>query len=515
MKGYVQMARHVVSIAFCLPFAVTAFAECRFIAHGWDTFCLTPKEILASAGMLDKTPYDGVSVALPGCDRLMTSADWTVGQFADEIKTMRKFAGHRSLRDTLLFANLAPQKRLDWRDDKAWAKAASNMRTLAAIAKAGGLRGVIGDIEDYWGAKQFRHKEGDPPFDEACAVARRRGAELFRGFFDEYPDVLMLMFTFFTLDIHYFPLLDPCARMREVGDLLPSFYNGMLDVMPPGARIIDGNETSYMADAEKREFQCIAGFSRTHILPLVASENRDKYRAQVLTSLGLYLDSYTKTNKASTTYWAPKDGSRLERFRANLDQAADVADTYVWIYGERYMFVDWKISAPKTKFGFLAAPFSNGTWEDALPGVNSMMACVKDPVKWVSTTFEQERRAGRFANLVKGETVSFPLVKDAFEVNGGKATTGDYYAFKVSVPDTPDAKAIAFFKTPDGQWRLGAQTIPLRSNSKYGRKEGVAILRAATWINRIGTVGMEIKAPSVKPGEERDKVFVGIYRLRW
>lgn len=61
--------------------------------------------------------------------------------------------------------------------------------------------------------------------------------------------------------------------MREKGDLLPAFLNGMLDVMPAGVRVVDGNETAgYVADALRRDFHAAASVTRAHILPLVSPD---------------------------------------------------------------------------------------------------------------------------------------------------------------------------------------------------------------------------------------------------
>lgn len=505
--------RKSVLCALALTVSAGADAAPKFIVHGWDLSRLTPSEILANAEALDRTPYDGVSVTLPGSDRLMTDAGWTVGRFASEIRTMREFARHPSLRETLLFANLAPRTRLGWRDDAAWARAAANLRAAAAIAKAGGLRGVMGDIEDYWKAHQFHLQKDDPPFDEACRLARQRGAEAYRGFFAEYPDMLLLTFMYFSLDRAYSVSSDPAATMRERGDLLPSFLNGMLDVMPAGVRIVDGNETpGYLADALNRDFYFAAAVTRTHLLPLVAPENRDRYRAQVLVGFGLYLDGYTCADKASTWYMPPKDGSRLERLRANLDQAVDAADGYVWLYGEQHMFVDWKLEKPKTGWG--AKTFTQGTWEEALPGLGSMLRCVKDPSGWMATEFGRKLAAGDLKNLVPDGTVHFPRIDSVFVEDVKGMVAGDYYAVRVSVPDATNAMSVAYWKTPEGKWNfpMGGNRVPLRLNPANGRQEGEAFIRVP---GNVGIMGLQVRALSVEPGTEKDRVSVGVYRIRW
>lgn len=51
-----------------------------------------------------------------------------------------------------------------------------NMAALARLAKKVGFEGVLTDFEDYWKKKQFKWQEGDPEWESAKALARRRGA---------------------------------------------------------------------------------------------------------------------------------------------------------------------------------------------------------------------------------------------------------------------------------------------------------------------------------------------------
>ena len=505
--------RKSISVAAFAALCLAAHAaEKRLIAYGWDTALLTPNEILANAERFDGSPFDGLGVTLPGNDRVMTDAGWTKERFAAACETLRAAVCHPSLRESLLMLNLAPQVRLAWTDDAAWARAAANLRAAGAIAKAAGLRGIMGDIEDYWKTRQFLHREDEMPYAEAAALARRRGQEVYRGLFEEHPDMLLLTFMYFTLDRAYSISADPAATMREKGDLLPAFLNGMLDVMPEGVRVVDGNETSgYVADALRRDFHAAASVTRAHILPLVAPENRDRYRAQVLVGFGLYLDGYVMTDASSPWYLPPKDGSRLERLRANLDQALEACDGYVWIYGERRTFVDWKGVSPKT--GFLAQAYGQGTWEDALPGFGDMIRCVKDPGLWMAENFARKVASGELVNLVPDATVHFPRIDSVFVEDVRGMQDGDYYGIRVHVPNATNAHSIVYWKTSEGKWNfpLGGNRVPLALNATTGLLEGSAFVRAPG--GDIGVMGLQVRAPSVREGEEKDKVFVGVYRI--
>ena len=80
-----------------------------------------------------------------------------------------------------------------------------------------------------------------------------------------------------------------------------------------------------------------------HYVYLVMSLPTDMSRlgAQVITGLGLYMDSYVN-DETSSWYFGPIDGSRLEYLRRNMAQALSGTDEYVWLWGERGRWIDWK-----------------------------------------------------------------------------------------------------------------------------------------------------------------------------
>ena len=76
---------------------------------------------------------------------------------------------------------------------------------------------------------------------------------------------------------NYFTSDTPCADVRAQGDLWPAFINGLMDALPPGARLVDGNEHAYRYEAERGDFFKSATVQRARALSLIAPENRAKY----------------------------------------------------------------------------------------------------------------------------------------------------------------------------------------------------------------------------------------------
>ena len=351
----------------------------RFVGFAWEFSRMSMRDLAAYAEELDKTPLDGIGVylnekapdgTLVSTHNIMRTA-WRRDVLEPLVPVARELTAHRALRESFIGSFRAPAKRIEWNDDAGWALVASNMTIAAWFAKAGGFRGLSMDPEDYRHAGQFCRMAGDATYDELCALVRRRGRETFSGVFREYPDVRILSFWFLSLSHAYLGSDDPARDARERGDLWPAFADGILDVMTPEARIIDGNEHSYRYEAKRGEFARAALAMKQRLPNLVSPENRAKCSNQVGVSFGLYLDMYTNPLGASW-YFGPENGSRVRHFAHNLVGAADAADEYVWFWGERHCWADWKGKGPNDE-----RKISPETWNRRLAGFEDEILAVK------------------------------------------------------------------------------------------------------------------------------------------
>lgn len=374
----------------------------KILLHSWDLLDVTPEEVLANADAFAQTGSDGVALNPHGratngssvCGTmLMCGQALTKKGMAAQVPVLRDIANSPGLRDSLLMAFWIPNKRLAWTDDAAWRVFAENLAVVAWLAKESGLRGIVGDFEDYYKQKQFFLQPGDPDFDTAYELARRRGRETFGAMFAAYPEMTFLTFQLFTVDVGYLTSADPVAAMRAKGDLLPAYFNGMLDVLPPTVKFADGNESyGYHAEASKGDFYRSVHDQITTVLPLVAPENRAKYRGQLEVSFGLYIDSYVCSKRSG--YWMGEvRGSRLLHFEENLSQALEAADNYVWIYGEKHSWIPWKNVAK-------SRPLKMTVWDEELDGAAAMMRRVKDPAGFALSEYARLVRAGKLENLI-------------------------------------------------------------------------------------------------------------------
>ena len=113
---------------------------------------------------------------------------------------------------------------------------------------------------------------------------------IWRGVFEEYPDITVFCFWLLSDAPYRHVETELPAFMRERGDLWPAFVNGMLDVLPSTATLVDGEEDAYKFEAARHDFFKARTRMRSWDLPLVAPENRVKYLSQVSQSFGQYLE---------------------------------------------------------------------------------------------------------------------------------------------------------------------------------------------------------------------------------
>lgn len=501
----------------------------KYIGHGWDLLAVTPAEVLAHAAAFDRTGLDGVTlminVKLPdgrtiSHTNIMNDGPWPRAQLANQIDIFRAIVKHPSLRESFISSWWAPQKRLAWTDDAAWANFASNMATVAWLAKEGGLRGILVDAEDYPRSRQYMIQTGDPAYDETAALARRRGAEVFRAIFKEYPDVTFLSFWMLSLSTRYCSAQQPMAAAKAQGDLWPWFVNGMLDVIPPTACFVDGNECAYHYEAAKKAFYQSACEQHTTALGLVAPENRAKYRAQLRAGFGLYLDSYINPTN-SPWYFGPVDGSRLKHFTQNLAQATAAADSFVWVYGEKKAWVPWKNTARKRFDGC-------ATWNETLPGFDDAMLGVKDPVELLHRRTEQVRTEGKFVNLVpatwptwqdeklpqgqmgkEGDGVFLASVSRGCHLVSVAGTPGELFGVRTKLKGVGGSATVYFQLNHSWQWDLPAVSVVFADGAPEAWRAGEALVRIPEGADRFV---LQLGAHQ-RPGEKCWFKDVEVYRL--
>lgn len=442
----------------------------KMIGHSWDLLNVRPADVVRNLDAWEQVPLDGISLSLSrnipdvgslGHGSVMQAPRWERQWFAEDIAVLRQCAS-RNLKHNFLTTFWAPRKRLAWDDDKGWEQFAHNLGVVAWLAKEGHAKGILIDPEDYPKTRQYFVVDGDAPYPVSAALARKRGAQVMASMAAEYPEITLLSFWMLSLHPNYLTADDPLAMTAAAGDLWPSFINGMLDALPPAARMIDGDEHAYRYQAAKNDFYLSCWRTQNRALKLVDPVNRVKYQTQVLAGFGLYLDMYTNASD-SPWFFGELDGSRLNHLRYNFAQALDAAQEYVWIYGEKMDWIKWKGTHRE----------KNPTWEERLPGFLTTLARLRDPRGWAEKMVEQKRQAGTLTNCI---------------VNGGcvveKSKTRDTFREKV---------------LPKGWWSWQEETKRqgvFGTDTRKGRKDESSLSAVGVEQGCFGT------SHKVSPGQE-------------
>ena len=388
-------------IGLMAALALCASAEARkFIASGWEFQYVDVDGLLARADEMDKAPIDGcmLYVQTEGRDgkriasrEIMQSPKWDWADLEPLVPKYRQLTAHKAFRHSFLDCFRAAKKRILWTDDAAWSRVAHNVRLIAKLAKAGGFTGLVMDTEDYHKQRQYYRLDSDGlPYEELVALARKRGREIFSGVFKEFPDAKILSYWFLSWD-GYANAEMPMEQARDIMNsrgncLMQHFIDGIFDVLPPSATLIEGMEFAYSWRASKMQYYTTANHIRNSVAGLLSPENRAKYRSQMQTSFGVYLDGYSvKTN--GMYYMEPVDGSRLRHLRNNHKQASDAADEFLWLWCEKGAWIERGLLEPAWK-----------TWREYMPGLYATMLAVKDPAA-MGLALRKRMEAGKLANV--------------------------------------------------------------------------------------------------------------------
>lgn len=213
---------------------------------------------------------------------------------------------------------------LSWFDDERWRAAVNNFEVLTRVAADGGIKGLILDPEHYKYALfdySAQQRQLDRPFEEYAGMARQRGREVMSAIARVMQRPVILALYSYSKPLSQ--MEKGAALQRTAYGLLPAFYDGLLEAMPSGGKLIDGYEHAY-GYKERRQFaQAYKRIQAAHVLSSVPDDYRDKVKA----GFGLWID-----NRRNPHYFT------AEEFERAVLHALDVSDEYVWIYSHRVRF---------------------------------------------------------------------------------------------------------------------------------------------------------------------------------
>jgi hypothetical protein len=338
-------------VAFVLCLAAVAHAgpkteKKKLIEFGWDE--PSTEFMRQHIGEMEKTPFDGV----------IFHADWknpdkkggggggafmwdcwsrrvfTIEEMQPAIDDLKATQFKKFTHNFLRF-NTTPSKdawsKDDWFDD--FTPILSNAKLAGRVAKEGGVKGILFDIEQYvapiWDYRQQKYTSSKS-WDEYAAQVRKRGREVMEAFQDGYPDQ-----TIFLTFGYCLPWSQSGAGKKPLSQvdygLLAPFCDGLVEGVRGKTILVDGHELSY-------GYRDVAQFDKAYkamsqdLMPIV--KDPDKYKQVMSLGFGIWMDR--KVGDKVT--WDESDFSKNyfspDVFEASVRKALDVSDEYVWIYTE-------------------------------------------------------------------------------------------------------------------------------------------------------------------------------------
>jgi len=311
-----------------LPAAVSAAQQRqkKLIEYGWDV--PLPSFVVQHIREMEQRPFDGLIMRVPNIGSIFENKKWDEAEVAAEFQALEQIKWDKF---TDNFIVMYAASTMDWFSDADWESVVHNVGLCAKAANLGRCKGLCFDAEPYgnnpWRYTTQAHAK-EKAFEEYQAMVRRRGAQFMAKIQEIMPKPVV--HTFFLLS-----LFDAKPSPDDHYALLPAFLNGMLDAAAPGTVITDGNENSYYYENERQYVNSCRAIHGAANGPLVAAENRAKYRARVQCAQALYVDHLFNMRdlKNISAFMTPRERARW--FEHNCYWALSTSDCYVWLYSEK------------------------------------------------------------------------------------------------------------------------------------------------------------------------------------
>ena len=297
------------------------------------------------AALEAEAPFDGLLFHM-GATMVMHTKPVDKAKLAENVEKYKKIPFKKYRRNFLM--TMIDQCDPKWFDDAAWEIFTENFRLAAVAARDAGMAGICFDSECYgrggvrraWNSS-VQAKDGHTTND-CLRIARERGRQIGRAIFDEYPTMHFFGFYLWSFNV----------------DMMGAFCNGMLEVMPISARMIDGNEwNGYVAKGpytyKWHAWENMRGFG------WLDKALQGKQREVGETAPAFYLDAYADPKSGCIL----REGKPRDKYLARnlLGAKRFSGGNYIWMYGEAGSF--WKSTTkPKRKL-----------WEEKIPGVTKVL----------------------------------------------------------------------------------------------------------------------------------------------
>jgi hypothetical protein len=341
-----------VLIAFMISALATIAqaAGAKLIHYGWDN----PKiwQLPDVIPKFVKSPFDGMSVNPTAFNTVFTIKPIAASVIAEDLKTLTKIDRSKLANSYLVVLSAADQN-FDWSNDTHWKSAISNIKLVAKLAKTGGFKGIVFDMEPYgknpW-AYASQAASQKLKFPAMAGLVRTRGKSFMQAMQQEYPG--LQLWGLYGLSANKYD--DESVRsgipintvLADSGSgLWPAFYNGWFDAASGTTRITDGNEYAYYY-TKRSEFTAAASTIRNDYAKFISPETRTKYKTYLKVGHSAFVDAVMNTANTPRFigYYFKTDAGRAELLYNNVLNALETSESLVWVYSEQHK---WWQSPPR------------------------------------------------------------------------------------------------------------------------------------------------------------------------
>lgn len=249
--------------------------------------------------------------------------------------------------DRFLRVNASPydSAHFDWGSDAFWNNVCSNLEVASQICAKAHLKGILLDTEPYHRGTSpnfyfLPDVQKDPRYAGVSAadlgkIIEHRGNQVIQAL-DKYdPDItVMVTFGYITVSQHI-------TRANAGGSLLVPFLDGMLDGSSRHTTFVDAFEAGYWHNDGPTFFNDWAHAIKD---PTSYNVRFQKYPQEYLQkyqfAVGLFLDRNRGVSGDSGAYgWCGDNKDNVfyspARLAFTVQQAAEAADKYVWVYSQK------------------------------------------------------------------------------------------------------------------------------------------------------------------------------------
>jgi hypothetical protein len=304
----------------------------KIIEWGWDE--PDTKFLRENIQKMEELPFDGLVFHVNSSQggnftwEMWGNRKFGIEEFQHSIDNL-KATHFQRFTDRFLRVNVTPGS-VDWFDDEAWLVVLNNFGAAAQVAKEGGCKGFMFDVEQYneglfdYGKQKHREEKS---FAEYQAQVRERGRSWMQEVNSRFPEITVLL----TFGYRIAQPREGKARSEARYGLLADFLDGMLEACSEQTKIVDAWEYSYPYK-ERSQFEEAYATIKEKSVEWTAAP--DEYRRHVQAGFGIWMDQGWRQ-----LGWSVDDFSKNhftpDQFESAVRSALDVCDEYVWIYTEQ------------------------------------------------------------------------------------------------------------------------------------------------------------------------------------